>query len=89
MSIRIKTHRSGMTEVLTAPGTVAFIDQQAKHVAATAQVMHDAKGFVGDAIVGSGSKPRAHGMVRTTDLHAIRSNAKHNTLIESLGQGGA
>lgn len=87
--VRIQTHRKGMTEVLTAPGTVAFIDRRAKAVAAAANGMHDASGYVGDAIVGSGGKPRAHGMVKATDLHSMRSNAKWNTLVKALAAGGA
>lgn len=50
--------------------------------------MHNAKGYVGDAIIGGGAKPRTHGMVKTTDLHTRRSNAKHNTLLKALQGGG-
>lgn len=85
--IRIQTHRTGMTEVLTSPGVLGEIDRQAKHVASVANGMHNAKGYVGDAIIGGGSKPRAHGMVKTGDRHAKRSNAKHNTLLKALRGG--
>ena len=87
VNIRIQTHRKGMTEVLTSSGVLDEIDKQAKHVASTANGMHNAKGYAGDAIVGSGSKPRAHDMVKTTDLHAKRSNGKHNTLLKALRGG--
>lgn len=83
--IKIKTHRDGMTEVLTSDGTVGFVDQQVDRVVELAQAMHEAQGYSGDTIVGSGSKPRAHGMVRTADQHAARSNAKYDTLLKALG----
>lgn len=85
MSIKIKTHRAGMTEVLTSAGAVGFVDEQVQRVANSAKAMHNAQGYTGDTIVGSGSKPRAHGMVRTTDIHSARSNAKYNTLLKALG----
>lgn len=86
--IRIQTHRVGVTEVLTSLGVLGEIDKQARHVASVANGMHNAKGYVGDAIIGDGAKPRAHGMVKTTDLHTKRSNAKHNTLLKALQGGG-
>lgn len=88
MAIRIKTHRAGMTEVLTSDGATGFVDQQVQRVVTTAKGMHAAQGYKGDTIRGKGSKPRAHGMVRTTDQHAARSNAKYNTLLKALGGGG-
>lgn len=85
--IRIQLHRDGMTEVLTSEETRRFVDEQVQRVAAAARGMHNAQGYEGDTIIGTGSKPRAHGMVKTTDRHARRSNAKHNTLVKALAGG--
>lgn len=87
MATRFKPSRAGMTEILTSPATQALIQSHVERTIAVARSMHAAQGYEGNTIVGSGSKPRAHGMVWTADLHAKRSNAKHNTLIKALGGG--
>jgi len=39
-----------------------------------------------DADVQAG-RNRAHAMVKTTDMRSIASNAKHNSLLKSIGAG--
>lgn len=80
---RVKLHSHGVLDVLNSPGVYADIERRTLAIANAADVMHEAKGYVGDVI----TTDRPHGAVRATTMHARRSNAKHNTLLKALDAG--
>ena len=80
---KVRLHSSGVLDVLNSAGVRSDIERRTEAITATANRMHNAKGYVGDVI----RTDRPHGAVRAVTRHAKRSNAKHNTLLKSLAVG--
>lgn len=82
-SVRYKPSAAAKRKILNSPACVAMVDQHAQRVKAAADAM-------GGATYAADTRPgrvRAHGIVYTPSEHAIRSNAKHNTLLKALYGG--
>ena len=66
-----------LTSILTGAKTQEVLRKSAEKIRARAASMYGAKDYGVKVIVG---KNRAHAVVYTASVHAINSNALHNTL---------
>lgn len=78
-----KPNRAAARKIMNSQGTQAVLNQKVQAVKAAADSMGSAS-YAGDVQPG---KNRAHGIVYTPSLHAMRSNAKHNSLLKALNSG--
>lgn len=79
--VRYVPRREFMRQILNAPEVVRIVGDEADEVRRRAESFGTAK-------YESNEQPgrnRAHAIVYTPSLHAIRSNAKHNSLLKGLG----
>lgn len=76
--VKIVLNQAGLREYLNSAGVQALLSEQAEQVADRAGDGYEARE------VASGAK-RAHATVEAETVHAIRDNAKHNTLLKALG----
>lgn len=80
-NVRYKPNVEGMKQMLNTPEVRGVLMDAANNVAARANGMFDASGYGVSA--GSRSEfPKA--FVYTGDIHTMRSNRLHNTLLKSL-----
>lgn len=84
VKVKFKPNRAAPREVLNSAEALDAVER------ATARV-HAAADSMGSAAYAHDVRPgrnRAHGIVYTPSEHAIRSNAKHNSLLKALHGGG-
>lgn len=77
--VKMKWNLKAFREIRNAEGTQEFCLEQANKILAGCG---EEKGYIADVQKG---KARCHALVKTTNEHSRRDNAKHNTLIKSLG----
>ena len=81
---RLVLRSAARAEIMNSEGVMAAVEDL------TAQAQATAESF-GSASYDHDTQPgrvRCHGIVWTPSLHAIRSNAKHNSLLKALGSMG-
>lgn len=83
MARKIQMNPRGANAVLNDSAVAQWVSDTTQRIAERANKMHAAKGWVGDVR----ATDRPHGVVRATDLHTIRSNAKWNTLQKAMWAG--
>lgn len=83
--VRMAFNRSAFSELMNGRACQAVIERKAAAVQAAA----DGQGSATYAHNTQPGKKRCHGIVFTPSEHAIRSNAKHNSLLKALYGGGA
>ena len=84
VDVKFKLKPSGVYEILNGAGAQALTTQAAQEIQGRASSMFGASNYgLSEARPG---KHRCHAIVYTADLHAMRSNALHQTLQKSLGR---
>ena len=81
-SVRFVPSSTYKTYLLNSDPVMRLVDELAEQVRTRASSMYGAERYVVKKAV-RGPK-RCHAVVATGDLHAIRSNAKHMTLLKSI-----
>jgi len=75
--------RAGFKALLNSPELCDLCSEKAMDVADRANSMFDASGY--EVSMGRPGRFRAHAIVYTGDLHSMRSNRVHNTLLKAIG----
>lgn len=81
--VRARINSRAARALLNGPEVQGDLLARAERIKAKAESMGGGE-YVADVQPG---KNRAHAIVRTTDIESRRSNAKHNSLMKSLGAG--
>lgn len=87
--VKVLISSAGALAILKSPEVAADVARRTQAVADAANSMypaddaHDSPGYKAEVT----TTDRAHGTVHTNTVHAIRSNAKHNTLLKALSAG--
>lgn len=81
-SVEYKPNGRGLRAMLNSDGMCGECTAKAEEIAARANGMYGASGY--QVSPGRPGKNRAHAIVYTGDLHSMRSNRLHNTLLKSL-----
>lgn len=81
-SVDYRPNSGGMRQMLNSPEMCGMCTDRAEEIAARANGMFGASGY--GVSPGRPGKNRAHAIVYTGDLHSMRSNRLHNTLLKSL-----
>lgn len=82
-SVTLKFNSAFKAALLNSPGVQQVVTTSARTVQSTASGMFEASNYV--LRPARPGKVRCHAYVATGDLHAMRSNARHMTLMKSLG----
>lgn len=87
--IKVRIRSAGAKDVLTSPGVVQDISARADAIAASARAKTSPdkmrnEPYMAETDTGG---TRARGRVWASSPHGIRSNNKHNTLLNSLDAG--
>lgn len=83
-SVKFVLNRGGFRDLLNRGDVQEELLGRAEAVKSSADAIGSGR-YVADVQAGS---TRARAMVKTTDIVSRRSNAKHNSLLKSLGAGG-
>ena len=81
-NVRYKPNSKGMRQMLNSSDACGMCTEKANEIAARANGMFDASGYM--VSPGRAGRNRAHAIVYTGDIHSMRSNRLHNTLLKSL-----
>lgn len=82
-NVTFKPNRAFKAELLNSAGAQQAVNTSARAILSTACGMYDASNYV--MRQARPGKVRCHAFVTTGDVHAMRSNARHMTLVKSLG----
>lgn len=82
MKVAIVWKKGAFRALRTAPEVAAELDKRANRIADAAGI-----GYRANPAVSTGGKGRARASVQTTTVKAIRSNAKHHTIMSALSAG--
>lgn len=80
---KVSMRSAGARAVMNSPGVQGDLLARAQRVAGSASAMGPGE-FAADVRAGAN---RAHAMAKTTDARSMASNAKHNSLLKSIGAG--
>lgn len=81
-SVDYRPNRAGMRELMNGDAACHECTVRAEEIADRANGMYAAGGY--EVSPGQPGKNRAHAIVYTGDIHSMRSNRLHNTLLKSL-----
>lgn len=81
-SVEYRPNKAGIRQVLNSNDMCQLMTQHADRIAATANGMFGASGYM--VSPGRPGRNRCHAIVYTGDMHSVSSNRVHNTLQKSL-----
>ena len=83
VSVKYKPNKAFKRQLLNSSGVMSYVNEVTAPIARRAAGMFDASDYVMKPA--QAGKERCHALVVTGDVHAMRSNALHNTLLKALG----
>lgn len=83
VSVTYKPNKAFKKQLLNSSGVMSCVNEHAMPILRRASGMFDASGY--DMSPARPGKVRCHAIVHTADLHAMRSNRVHNTLLKAMG----
>lgn len=81
-NVDYRRNDAGMRDLMNSPNMCESCTDGANGIAARANGMFGASGY--EVSPGRPGRNRAHAIVYTGDIHSMRSNRLHNTLLKSL-----